>query len=169
MIFFLFAVVASNRVLVVVFIWAIWCHTVAFEGADFLLLDKLSLLPDSLLLAAVSVHEFAKTLSHTVGPHSDIVGTVAPDKPSEAVALVVFVLTLVQIARGENGATNTLNFLVLVKLAYQEITISRGAETHVKSSLIREGSWIPSFYLIDVQWPEHSPLELDHGACICWL
>ena len=61
--------------------------------------------------------ESSQTISHPIGPHSLVEGSVTPDEPSETMAFVIAVQALVNIAAGEDCSSKSLNTGIAIDLA----------------------------------------------------
>ena len=105
----------SDRVLLITVRSLVWSK---LGWANLFLLYELALGPDTLLLSSISMEELSKAIPHTVSPHALVVGTIAPDKTAEPMTLIVSVLPLVDVTRGENCPPQALDLAILVQLAF---------------------------------------------------
>ena len=148
--FFILALVcplAIYWVLIVIirgFLWRLLCR------AYLHLLDQLTLAPDSLFLGAICMEECAKTISHTMSPHSYVICPITPYEPSKTMPLVILVLSFMDVATRKDGAADALNPLILIKLPIQEVAIAWLAKLELQSFFCDEGPRVLGFYLIDV-------------------
>ena len=63
--------------------------------------------------------EAAKSMSHTVSPHSKVECAIAPNESSVTMSFIVFILTLMDVATREYSPSKALNTIVIVQLADQ--------------------------------------------------
>jgi hypothetical protein len=63
------------------------------------------------------MEEPSEAVSHAIAPHSEVVCSITPDKSTEAMPFVVFILSLMEIAARENCSPDSLNFFVFIELA----------------------------------------------------
>ena len=92
----------------------------------------------------------AKSVSHSVLPHPEVEGSVAPNEPSVAMPLVISVLPLMDVTAREYGPAEALNPPISIDLPLEVLTVFRDSELELKSLSSDKGPWIFGFYLVDV-------------------
>ena len=96
-------------------------------------------------------------MSHSVLPHAEVEGSVAPNESSVTVPLVIPVLPFMDVAAGEYGPAEALNPPVSIDLSLKVLAVIRDPKLEIKSPLCDEGTWILGFYLVDIKRSQFLP------------